>query len=288
MATNVNLLDRSPQLVIQGLNWVLAPAEDQAGLERPLWVDISANQGAVSMTALAANGVLGVMMRAGISWGYQDKWFPTYWADAGSYGLYRTSYHVIYTDEPVIKQADNWYRVHDRYDGIPRIIDFEVDQLDAPQKKAEAAWAMSELILSRDGFRPLIYSRYKLVDDWLASWSPSMLNAHYWILAQYLWDRTREHPGPPTLPARLDRSRVVMHQTCDKKTAFSGACDSYALDRDRWCLGPVESMHEFIRREWAGGGLVRSDWFVDIDRWAHGLGFVTEYGPPDPGIFSRN
>lgn len=253
MATNVNLLDRAPTPLITALNWTVGTLEDPTGLDRPLWIDVSRYQGQVNWEVMAANGVLGMAARAGISWGYQDPWFPANWQGADNFGLFRTSYHVIWTDQSIIDQADNWYRVHPERDIVPRIIDFEVDRGDSAGHKAEAVWSMSDLVLKRDGIRPLIYSRYLLVNGWLKDWTLDMLNAHHWILAQYTWDRVREHPGPPTLPNGLNRDRVVLHQAADKKSSFPGSCQSYALDFDRWELGTVSEMYQFIDQEWGSG-----------------------------------
>ena len=124
-------------------NTVLSTFEDPTGTDRPLWVDISRHQGAVDFGILSKAGVYGVCARAGISWGYQDAWFPTYWQGAGDFSLYRTSYHVIYTDQPILKQADNWYRVHPEINGIPRVIDLEIDREDPASAKAAAVWIMT-------------------------------------------------------------------------------------------------------------------------------------------------
>lgn len=253
MAKNINLLDRAPTPVISALNWVLAPVEDPTGLDRPLWRDYSRYQGFADLSVAMANGVFGYAARAGISWGYQDPLFPHFWEQGGLLqSMYRTSYHVIYPDQPVLSQADNWYRVHPERDVLPRVIDLELHRNQPAGRIAEAVWEMSEIVKSRDGVRPWIYSRYLLINSWLSSWTDTMLNDHYYWLAQFLWDRVREHPGPPTLPARVNRDNIVMHQTADKKRGFPAEVESYSVDWDRWELGDVSYMHQWISEQYGG------------------------------------
>lgn len=261
-----------PQLVSP----FLAVFEDPVGLDRPLWRDTSVWQGTVNASAMLNNKVMGVIARAGVSWGYEDPQFADTYSQVGALGMYRSSYHVIYTDQPVVDQADNWYAVHGELDvrqPVPRVIDFELDRGDSLARKADALWQMSELVLARDGLRPIIYTRYLLVDRWLSSWSAAMLGEHYWWLAQYLWDRAREHAGPPTLPQRLSRERVVLHQTADRKPPFPGEVQSLSVDWDRWEIGNEAEMHQWIDDTWGMGeqppGQVSlAEWAVEVDRWA--------------------
>lgn len=253
MATSVNALDRLPSMLFKPLGAILSPFESAIGLERPLWRDYSRYQGQINFAIAAANGVLGMASRSTISWGYQDTWFPRNWEQAGAHDMFRTSYHVLYPGEDITRQADNWYRVHPERDVIPRVIDLEL-QHDQPYTRiADAVWGLSNIVLQRDGVRPIIYSRYLLVNDWLASWTTEMLNEHWWWLAQFLWDRTREHAGPPTMPARVDQSRVILHQTADKKGGFAGEVESASVDWDRWLLGDATSMYTFILNTWGDG-----------------------------------
>ncbi len=203
------------------------------------------------MNIAGANGVLGVIARAGVGWGYQDERFLEYYAQAKAGGLYRSSYHVIWTDLDVQKQADNWFSIHPEIDVIPRAIDLEVDRNDSIAQKSDAVMEMSDIVLARDGVRPIIYSRYRLIDDWLKLWSASDLNAHYYWLAQYLLSGA-EHPGPPTLPDRVKVDRVLLHQTADKKPGFPGEAQSAAVDYNRYQFGDEAQMHSWIAQEWGG------------------------------------
>lgn len=253
MATNVNLLDYAPDVVATGLRWVLAPLEDPTGLDRPLWRDLSRYQGVVDALVAKRNGVLGMASRSSISWGYQDSFFQRNYDEFGAHYMYRTSYHVPYPDQPVLRQADNWYKMHPEIDVIPRVIDLELQRGCWPEEIADFTWRLSELILSRDGVRPIIYSRKYLIDKWLLNWTTDMLNQHYWWLAQYVWDRVREHPGPPSLPNRVQEDRVILHQTADKKPGFDGEVESRSVDWDRWELGNAMQMADWIEDKWANG-----------------------------------
>jgi hypothetical protein len=231
---------RIPDLLYHLASPALLQFEDPVGLERPLWRDLSRYQGVWNASISVANGVFGMASRAGISWGYQDAWFPANWANAGAVDMYRTSYHVLYPSENVTRQADNWYRVHPAIEVIPRVIDLEVSTSSSARRIADATWNMSEIVLARDGVRPLIYSRYQLINAWLVPyWTAEMLNQHYYWLAQFLYDRVREHPGPPTLPRNVEEKNVFMHQTADKKPGFPGEVESRCTDAsmDQFHLG---------------------------------------------------
>ena len=262
---------------------ITARFEDPMGLLRPLWRDYSIYQGFVNHEVAAAEGVLGMVARATISWGYQDAQFKNNYIGAGLVGMYRSSYHVIYPGQPVMRQLDNWYGVHPEIDIIPRVLDLELEHDQTPTRIADVTWHMSEIILARDGQRPIIYSRYLLLDKWLKSWTDMMLNSHYWWLAQYLWDRTREHPGPPTLPNRITEDRIILHQTADKKPPYKGEVQSRTVDWDRWEIGGELNMNQWIENHW--GGQVtppkpRIDWYTDIDALARSQGIDPEPLPP--------
>lgn len=242
----VNLFDR--------LIRALPLSEDPTGTLRPLWRDYSKHNGFSNAAIAKSNGVAGIAARSGISWGYADPLFDHHYIGAGIEGLYRTSYHVIYAGQPVIQQADNWYKIHPERDVIPRIIDLEVEIAGLhPERYAETTRDLSDLILARDGVRPWIYSRYLLINAWLSPyWANVYLNDHYFILAQYRTLRSLEHAGPPTLPIGLQRERVVLHQTADKKAGYPGEVQNAAADYDRWELGNRLEMDAWIAKRYGG------------------------------------
>lgn len=248
---------------------LLSSFEDPVGLERPEWRDIARYQLYYDHDVAAANGVEGVFVRCGISYGYHDPFFKTNYKGAKG-KMYRSSYHVLYPSQSVVKQADQvWYDEHPVLDVIPRCIDLELSNDLYWKKIGDAAWDMSELVYSRDGVRPIFYSRYKLIESWLRHWTPEMLNVHYYILAQYRYARWIEHAGPPTIPKYVfggnqpvgtemfHRNRILLHQTADKKAPYPGECPTpgagKSVDRDRWELGNKEEMHKFIAEAWGEG-----------------------------------
>ena len=245
--------------------------EDPIGVARPLWRDYSRYQLYVDYDVAKAKGILGVYCRAGISWGYIDPFYNYNWEGAGRVGMYRSSYHVLYPSQSIVAQADKvWYKAQPEIEVIPRVIDLEVHGNQSWSRIGDATWAMSELVKSRDGVRPLIYSRSNLIESWLMHWTPAMLAEHFFILAQYRYYRWIEHRGPPTLPKykhvgsagplgteMVKREQVVMQQTADKKAPFSGELPtrgaSKSVDWDRWELGNEEEMHQWIATAWGDG-----------------------------------
>ncbi len=251
---------------------LLSIFEDLTGLERPLWRDAARYQMYYNHAIAALNGVMGIFARAGISWGYHDPFFRHIY-DGAKGLMYRSSYHVLYPSQDVVQQADKvWYVEQPEIDIIPRAIDLELSNDQYWERIGDQAWNMSELVLSRDGARPIIYSRYKLIEKWLRKWTPEMMDEHYWFLAQYRYVRSIEHAGPPTLPKyifggagalgadMITRDHVILHQTADKKAPFPGEVPTpYAgksADWDRWELGTKEEMHAFIKNTWGEGNVL--------------------------------
>ena len=114
------------------------------GTDRPLLRDYSKHQGFVDFQVAASKGVLGAISRASISWGYQDPKFKFNYTSAHDVGMYRSSYHVIYPDQPIMRQIDNWYEQHPQIDGFPRVIDLELKRGQSPRVIGDAVWNMSE------------------------------------------------------------------------------------------------------------------------------------------------
>lgn len=226
--------------------------EDPTGTARPLFRDYSKYQQKVNFDIAKSIGVQGMAARCGISWGYTDPWFQRNWDESGRVGIYRTSYHVLYPSESVIRQADNWFRIHPKIDILPRVIDLELGQNQLWATIARKTKEMSDIVLERDGVRPIIYSRYRIIDQWLSAWPVELLNDHWYWLAQYSWFGYREHAGPPTLPKRVARGRVLLHQTSDHKLAPPGEVASKSVDWDRWEIGNEAQMHQFISAAFGG------------------------------------
>lgn len=228
--------------------------EDPVGTARPLWFDVSKWNGVISAEAMKNAGAHGCVARATVGELYTDPYFDANWNELDETGMYKASYGVYVPGQDWGRQLDHWFWVAPERDVIPRVIDLEVrDDMVKPWEIAGDVWRMVEQIKSREGVRPIIYTRAGLVEEWLEPyWSAEQINGVWWWLAQYTWNHVVEHAGPPDLPDELLRGRVVMHQTADKKPGPPGAVVSKALDYDRWELGNADEMRLFIEQEWGG------------------------------------
>lgn len=212
----------------------------------PLWRDISKHQGDVDLHVSKANGVHGVVARSTISWAYKDPRFAEYYQQAGAAGLYRSSYHVLYPDQPVDDQLANWYDMHPEIDIIPRVIDVELDRDQDTSTIAGSIKEMSAKILEHDGVRPWIYCRANLIGYWLYPHvTEEWLNSHFWWLAHYGTDRSIEQDSI-VIPSEIDVDNVILHQTADEKVGFDGETESTFVDWDRWLLGGEDQMYAWI------------------------------------------
>ena len=187
----------SDKLVYIPLGKILSPLENPIGIYRPLMRDYSWWSGYVDMSVALENNIRGMFSRVGIGRYYADSTFPVNYSNAKVYGLYRSSYHVLNPTQSVITQADDiWFKYHSERDVVPRMLDLESSYGATASQIADATWDMSELVLSRDGVRPIIYSRYGLINPWLVPfWTPDMLNVHYYVLAQYMLDQVPIYPS---------------------------------------------------------------------------------------------
>lgn len=247
------------------------------GEERPLIRDLSSHQGLWNASVSDLNHVRLVFIRS--SYGLLlDPAFSVNWKSAGTFRMMRSSYHALYPQHDKMRQLDNWYRQQPTLEVVPRVLDMEVSGNMTANFIADLVWSCIEIIHARDGKDPIIYSRANLINTWLASWTTEMLNRLYWWLAQYLFSGA-EHPGPCTLPYRLQRSRVLIHQTSDHKTDFPDEAESLSIDWNRWELGSLLDMFNWIRQNW-GTLPPRQDWYNDIDAWARTKGFASKFLPP--------
>ena len=218
------------------------------GTDRELGTDLSRYQGFAKWDVFKSAGVLFAGIRSTISWGYQDPTFPHNWIESRRVAIPCTPYHVVYPKQDPLRQMDNLYKVCPAKPDLPRALDLELagdgsgDKVPAsPSQQAVTLWKCAEIVQQRDGEYPIIYTRYILINQWLASWTTDMLNQVWWWLAQYpqlgRLQKPFEHPGPPTLPNRVRADRVLIHQTSDRMAPFPGSVSPYdtkTLDRNRW------------------------------------------------------
>lgn len=289
MATNVNVLDRAPNMVWVVANKVAPYFETQSGLDRPLCRSYSRYDGDhVDLDIAKLNGVLLMAQRSTLGWSGIDPTFDDRYIQAGDIGMFRTSYHIHYPSLSVPKQFDHWITIHPDRDIIPRVIDAELQDGQTDAKVGETIWDMMELCYNYDGVWPLVYSRYLLLDKWLKYWTPEQLSVLQLWGARYLWDRTREHPGPPydingmpNIGRKLREDQWLFHQTADKKAPFAGETDRETIVCwERWQHGTTSDMFRYISENWNIGTPVETSWSIDIDAWARTKGFESIFSPP--------
>jgi len=237
--------------------------------DKPLWRDVSSHQGEWDADVSAQNGVQGVFIRA--SYGLiKDTRFPINYAKASNTSMFRSSYHALY---PNLSQ-------HPTIEGVPRVLDVEIQGGVSNEKIGWDCWDLSRVILSRDGIRPIFYSRTNLINLWFALWDTNDLDNHFWWLAQYL-SSGAEHPGPYNLPNRVSSDRVLIIQTSSHKPDFPGEAESLSIDWNRWELGNKLQMLTWIQDNWhIGSPQDYGSWYTDIDLWARTQGFSSPHIPP--------
>jgi hypothetical protein len=232
--------------------------ENPIGLSRPLWRDYSKYDLEVDFLVARLMGVDGFANRSTIGWSGVDPSFPINYQKGGDQGLYRTSYHVLHPDLSITRQMDHWFKHHPTIDCIPRVLDAELQNGLNDAQVGEAIWRSCEIVKDHDGVYPWLYGRYLQFNKWLKYWTQDMVESIFYWGARYLWDRTREHPGPPYYApsmtnVTIPESHWILHQTADKKPAFSNETErEYVVDWDRWEIGNVPQMHEWITAMYGG------------------------------------
>jgi hypothetical protein len=228
----------------------MQPFENPVGLDRPLWKDYSIYDGLVDFGVAKLSGVLGFANRCTMGWSGVDERFPINYQKGGDQGLYRTSYSILYPSLNVERQMDHWFKHHPNIDRIPRVLDAELQDGQTDARVGETIWEAAEIIKDYDGVYPWIYSRYRLLNKWLKYWTQDMVESLFYWGARYLWDRTREHPGPPYYEPAMTNVTIpetnwILHQTADKKPTPETS-RGYVGDWDRWELGNEAQMHQWI------------------------------------------
>jgi GH25 family lysozyme M1 (1,4-beta-N-acetylmuramidase) len=176
-----------------------------------------------------------IAIRAGISWGYQDKWFAYSWEKARH--IPRMAYHVLYFSEDATKQVDNLFRIlgtnfdpnHDRL-----VLDCEVQHSNSKSVITTVTKKAIDIIRSRTGRLPIIYSRSAWINQYLEL---SSLPAVDLWLAQYRYANpyplyTLEANPPPVLPNNA--SNWLIHQTAEKYSGKEVGVPSHYVDSNRW------------------------------------------------------
>ncbi len=190
-----------------------------------------------------------IAMRTGVSWGYQDPWFAYYFQEAGRIGRVRMAYHVLYPGESAERQMDNLFRILGDADltQTPIVLDLELDHGQSVARITACTVESLNLIHSRTGRVPIIYSRAGWVNQYLRV---ADLPPVGWWLAQYRWPRpyplyTPEYPCPPVLPAGV--KDWLVHQTACRGASI-GARANHFMDYNRW-HGDKADLLRFIGKQ---------------------------------------
>ena len=209
-----------------------------ASADLPFGIDVSRYQGIINWDVVAAHTnptVRFVAIRAAISWGYKDTYFDRNWSESRRVGIPRTAYHVIYPTEDPIAQMEHFLNcVGDDYGEMPLSLDVELSHDATPSQYQTNLLRALQHLQDRTQRKPIIYSRASFINAYVTgsgNTPPSWYQDYDWWLAQYLLSGV-EHPGPPTLPDGVPRSRVIIHQTSDRGEPIG--VESSALDYNRW------------------------------------------------------
>jgi GH25 family lysozyme M1 (1,4-beta-N-acetylmuramidase) len=193
--------------------------------------------------------VVFIAMRTGVSWGYQDPWFATYFQEAGRIGRVRLAYHVLYPGESAERQMDNLFRIMGAVDfaHVPIVLDLELDHGKSVSRITACTVESLNIIRRRTGRIPIIYSCAGWVNQYLRA---ADLPPVHWWLAQYRWSLpyplyTPEYPCPPAMPAGV--KDWLIHQTACRGASV-GAKANYFMDYNRW-HGDKADVLSFIGKE---------------------------------------
>jgi GH25 family lysozyme M1 (1,4-beta-N-acetylmuramidase) len=223
-------------------------------VERAFGIDISSNQGLIDFDRFTdgPEEVCFAAVRAGISWGYTDKFFARNWHELKIRRVPRTAYHVLYPTENAVRQMDHFSRIlSDDMGEFNLVLDVELDHGQTKATITARVIECARIIERRTGLLPLLYSR----TEWLNrfTYPRELAFMPYWP-AQYLNIRqgesyAREHQGPPALPPGF--KTWMIHQVGGKCSPLGFGIPkppdaSAYLDYNR-LNGTVEQF-----REWAG------------------------------------
>ena len=172
-----------------------------------------------------------VAVRAGISWGYIDRWFSYSWQNIV---VPRLAYHVVYPAENAIRQMDHFLNIVRPTSKDRLVLDMELDHGQSKEKITETLLQCLVYIRENTGRYPVVYSRADWVNRFLYV---SQLPDLDWWLAHYLRRvaapaYTPEKASPPTLPKGI--TRWLIHQTGERGNGTENGVASHYVDTNRW------------------------------------------------------
>lgn len=212
-----------------------------ANTVRAFGIDVSRHDGLIDWSRVLSHPEQIVFMafRCTVSWGYRDPFFVANYRDAYNYGIARMAYHVVYPSESAIRQADNLFgHLGTMFLSTDRLV-LDVELEDgihnvSVSKYTQTIRAMADIILSRTGNLPILYSRAEFLnrrvdmlqlqdlDLWLAQYLKKPQNAEY----------AQEHPGPPDLPRHT--KNWLIHQTGHETPNICATSGKKYQDYNRW------------------------------------------------------
>jgi GH25 family lysozyme M1 (1,4-beta-N-acetylmuramidase) len=204
--------------------------------EFPLGVDISAYQYSSDGKQKPNFDIINskcefVAVRAGISWGYTDKWFSFSWEHLT---VPRMAYHVVYPEESAVSQMQHFLNIVRPTATDRLVLDMELDHGQTKTKITDTLIQCLEYVREQTGRYPIIYSRASWINQFV---DVSQLPEVDWWLANYLTalpypQFTPEKNPPPALPKGV--KKWLIHQTCEKGNGAEYGVASYYVDLDRW------------------------------------------------------
>lgn len=218
---------------------------------KPYGIDISKYQGEGLDYALMKKNTKFVIMRAGISYAYEDPTFGPNWKALK--GHYRGAYHVVYPSQDPTQQVNHFLNTVIKH-GVDwetdrLALDLELHQNQTKQRITDVVTEMMEQIKQYTGRYPILYSRATWVDQYM-NVTPKLANADWW-LAHYLSPKphpeyTPEHPGPPWLPKGVNE--YLIHQAGEKGNGSRVGVNSYYVDENRW-NGTINSLNKYFGKK---------------------------------------
>jgi len=167
----------------------------------PQIIDISADNGIVNWTEVAAAGVTNVILRACLGYGEVDKCLAKNAAGASAAGLIVSFYHLAYTHPTIEARADAKRQSQYFCDTIaatkitPKYIALDLETATTLSKEDYLTWVQTFLsnVQSITGITPMVYS-YK-------SWLDTHLPSNHTLGSQYpLWIANYENINTPPCP----------------------------------------------------------------------------------------
>ena len=172
-----------------------------------------------------------VAVRAGISYGYTDRWFSYGWTHLT---VPRMAYHVVYPEESAVSQMQHFLNIVRPTSTDRLVLDMELDHGQTKTKITDTLIKCLEYVREHTGRYPIVYSRASWINQFV---DVSQLPEVDWWLAHYLKalpypQFTPEKTPPPLLPKGV--TKWLIHQTCEKGNGAEYGVASYYVDLDRW------------------------------------------------------